>query len=390
MSRSPRTPRYELRSRKNSPDGKLTNKKVASKTFPSSLSESSDTEDITTDEKKTQKIKSLDIAADDSQPESSDSEDIASDDEETKEIKSSDIAADETDAGISGASARNVTVTDNSKDSRTDKSKAEMKCDNKENTGKQSIPTPTLLQIFIFLAIGISLVVKFRCGTDVVSFPPTCNQNVQSNERPVAYRLENLTTELEHVKAKYQTLDDTFWDVIVGSSWGHIQGNGTIKQPVVLLLVGQPKSSILDVVAKDVARLYSNVFTMRDDSIIDIDGGWQAMKEADQAKLDMDNDLENGFNNGRKVVLLRQFDKLPPCSIMLFHSYCDNENAPHKDAVIIFTVELETTVSSIAQSIEELVQEHLGSIWAQCPEELLQDKIMAMHSRVSNNIAFVK
>lgn len=400
MSSSPRTPRYNFRSRKNSPDGKMTtNKKEASETFPSSQSASSDTEDITTDEKKTQENKSSEIAADetDVSSETSDSEDITSDDKETQETKSSDIAADETDAGISGASARNVTVTANSKDSRTDKSNAEVKCDSKEihvrrkNTGKQSICTPTLLQLlFLFLAIGISLAVNFRFGTDMLSFPHTYNQNVQSNERPVAYRLGNLTTELEHVKAKYQTLDDTFWDVIAGSSWGHIQGNGTIKQPVVLLLVGQSKSSILDVVAKDVARLYSNVFTMSDDSIIVIDGGWQAMKEGDQAKLDMDNDLKNGFNDGRKVVLLRQFDKLPPCSIMLFHSYCDNENAPHKDAVIIFTVELETTVSSTAQGIEELVQEHLGSIWAQCPEELLQDKIMAMHSRVSNNIAFVK
>ncbi|XP_054770248.2 torsin-1A-interacting protein 2-like [Lytechinus pictus] len=380
MSSSPGTSRYDLRPRKNSPDGRPTFGKETSEA--NSQSEGSDTEEAI-----------------------SDLNEIAV---KSQDVESTDTTADETDGGVSCISAGTVKDESHHTDKSDIKTKyaSTEKYDSRQYKENQSTPfspqvgsTETskniscLLQIILLcLAICIPLVFKFNFifGINKFNFSHTKIQINQFSDRPVAYRLGNLTTELEHLTAKYANLDNSFWDVIAGASWGHIQGDATFKRPVVLLLVGQPKSANLDVIANDVARLYSNVFSMTDDSTMYIDGGWQAMKEADQAKLDMDNHLKNGFSNGKKVVLIRQFDKLPPCSIMLFHSYCDNENAPHKDAVIIFTVELETTVSSTAQGIEELVQEHLGNIWAQCKEELLQDKIMAMHSRVSNNIAFVK
>ena len=258
---------------------------------------------------------------------------------------------------------------------------------------KEGSGLSTVLQFIILMVLFLIMYSQGIINTPFSNSSKTKSTNAIIHPRRVADRLGNLSLELEYIQQKYSgsDFDESFWDLISASSWSHLQEGMIVKQPVVLMLVGQPGPSHLDTVASDIARMFSKVFTQSEESVTHIRGGEQAGKDMGQAKLDMDNILQDEFNRGGKVALISQFDMLPPCSIMLFHSYCDNYNAPYKDAVIIFTIKLQKNVpkEGSAKHNEEVVQEYLGKLWSECPEELSEDKIVAMHSRVSNNIAFV-
>ena len=64
--------------------------------------------------------------------------------------------------------------------------------------------------------------------------------------------------------------------------------------------------------------------------------------------------LSSSFTSGNKAGLLYNIQDLPSRTAMLFHSYCDNENAPFKDITIRFTVKLNASSQDTYTSDEEI------------------------------------
>ncbi|XP_071511226.1 torsin-1A-interacting protein 1-like [Diadema antillarum] len=266
--------------------------------------------------------------------------------------------------------------------------------DNKQNHVKQRNCVGYFVLTFLLLIVlVIILKVYFFDSHDFHDAGAnTADISTEISTVPMSERWERLKLELESLEQSHSDIDSNFWDLIVGPSWSHVRGVKSPIRPVVLMLVAQSNSLKLSRVSSAIASLFSRVFSTNEESIVEILGSDYFSKESGQAKLAMDTKLRTDFDKGKKVALIQDFDKLPACSILLFHSYCDNEYAPYKDAVLIFTVQLNFTLPLDAgqKLVEESLQEHLAQVWSQCPEELSSDKIMAMHSRVSNNIVFIK
>ncbi|XP_072176662.1 torsin-1A-interacting protein 1-like [Diadema setosum] len=265
--------------------------------------------------------------------------------------------------------------------------------DNKQNHIKQGNCVGYFVLIFLLLIVLLILKVYFFNSHDFHDAGAnTADISKEISTIPIPERWERLKLELESLKQSHSDIDSNFWDLIVGPSWSHVRGVKSPIRPVVLMLVAQSDSPKLSTVSSAIASLFSRVFSANEESIVEILGNDYFSKESGQAKLAIDTKLRTDFDKGKKVALIQDFDKLPACSILLFHSYCDNEYAPYQDAVLIFTVQLNFTLPLDAgqKLVEESLQEHLAQVWSQCPEELSSDKIMAMHSRVSNNIVYIK
>ena len=83
------------------------------------------------------------------------------------------------------------------------------------------------------------------------------------------------------------------------------------------------------------------------------------------------------------MALLRNIQALPSRCAVLFHSYCDNENAPFKDVTIAFTLELFDSSEIIS---EEGIQHFLQQKWGDVATDTI---ISPLLSRITNNIAVV-
>ena len=243
--------------------------------------------------------------------------------------------------------------------------------------------------------MGAILIVLLLIGCSAFSSTP--ESNVVESDSPTrcpltqrSDRSDFLTQGIDSLREQYPALEASVWEVVAGASWTHVYGEQELTTPVVLLLVGQPGQTNANDVGAHVANMYARLYAQ--ENVIRMDGANLKSKPSESAKLDMDKQIKDGFEGCARVVLITDVDKLPACSAILFHGYCDNSNAPVKDAVIVFTMTMakELPAGASGQEIERDVLRQLETRWSQCPEEFPKHKIVAMQSRVANNIVILQ
>ena len=175
----------------------------------------------------------------------------------------------------------------------------------------------------------------------------------------------------------------------------HLKSHHPPERPVVVMLSGQPGTGPTTAcIAKHLGILYTKALGGPKHPIqpISVNGSDFVRRNADEAKTKLDDQLASGFDNSSKAAIIHRFDRLPACSILLFHSYCENDNAEYKEVAIILTVEFDESIametSSSFKDIDTHVGRHLTRYWSACPD-IQRDKKDAMLSRVANNVALV-
>ena len=102
----------------------------------------------------------------------------------------------------------------------------------------------------------------------------------------------------------------------------------------------------------------------------------------------MDEFLRKMFKEGHRAALGHQLELLPPPSPLLFHSYCDDQNAPYKHVAIIFTVHLpvEPDASLEPKEAERTVEKYLADeVWAKENKDAVADLLI----RVTDTVALM-
>ncbi|XP_054770247.2 torsin-1A-interacting protein 1-like [Lytechinus pictus] len=257
--------------------------------------------------------------------------------------------------------------------------------------------------ILLLLAAFVVALFAYGITMDVIKIDdlPTVVKEVGSSvfssecvKRKRSERFDILMQEQDNLLKQYPSLDESALPIIAGASFDHVNDHHELVRPVVLLLVGKDdgKTNVNDV-AHSVATMYANVFSSerQENDVVGIVGAYLEESSADEVKKEVESHIDEGFSDCSNVALITDVDKLPPCAATMFHAYCDNDSAPHKDAVFIFTMTLNAELKENAPTseVEKAVQAQLSDSWSRCPEEFSQAKIVAMHSRVANNIVII-
>ena len=58
------------------------------------------------------------------------------------------------------------------------------------------------------------------------------------------------------------------------------------------------------------------------------------------AKVALDEAITGAFGHGSRAAVLLGLQQIDPKAAMMFHSFCDNTNAPHTRVAYIFTVQV--------------------------------------------------
>ena len=203
--------------------------------------------------------------------------------------------------------------------------------------------------------------------------------------------LENLGSEFQELRRKFPRQDRRLWSVVAAATKRVVQDEYPV-QPAVLMLVSPPGGSHAD--GSDVTDCLATHIT---DAIRRAHNNSKALKlnlhdfvtssgkGPDVLKLELDDVLSSSFTSGNKAGLLYNIQDLPSRTAMLFHSYCDNENAPFKDITITFTVKLDASTQQAYTSDEE-IEGYFYKLWS----DLDRDTLSPLLSRVANSIALVR
>ena len=140
---------------------------------------------------------------------------------------------------------------------------------------------------------------------------------------------------LQRLEGSFKNQTPRFWKTLRNRGLAHLK-RVQPTQPLVLMLVAPPS-----------AHTWVNCFVKKLAKILDlehenglsvINGKDYISSVGDKAKEDLDNKLKETLQSGHRAAVVCDLQLLPPPSPVLFHSYCDNDNAPYKHVAILFTV----------------------------------------------------
>lgn len=71
-----------------------------------------------------------------------------------------------------------------------------------------------------------------------------------------------------------------------------------------------------------------------------VDGTRYSLLDHSTAKERLDMEIHSGFASGSCAAIVSNFEELPPASTTVFYQFCENDYAPYKKVLILFTTEV--------------------------------------------------
>lgn len=216
------------------------------------------------------------------------------------------------------------------------------------------------------------------------------HENVPEKSENVPTLIETFMADMNHIKSRFPSQTTRFWKIVRVSLKRIIQENYP-DYPAVLLLVvpsGSQSSKTGTCIARQLTKIVNTLFNVTSAKIIDIPNDI-GHTTPDKEKKDLDNQIKNSFENEHfRSIAVDHFEQLSPRASLLFHGYCDGDNAPFKNVAIVFILHTNLNLQSL-QGDPTLIDKHLKELWSSSDSPLDRDKIDPLLARVANNAAVV-
>ena len=226
---------------------------------------------------------------------------------------------------------------------------------------------------------GILLVVAFLLVILAILIAP---EKLKRKPFVLPIIFENKITELQ---SSFTNQTDRFWRILKNRGLAHLN-NASPSQPLVLLLAAPPAAhGTVDCFARKLAEALD---PEHKGILATIDGRGERSYPGERAKKRMDDLLIRSFKKGHRAELVHHLELLPLPAALLFHSYCDDHNAPYKHVAIIFTVHLpvEPDASLEPKEAERTVEKYLADkVWAKENKDAIADLLI----RVTDVVALM-
>ena len=190
---------------------------------------------------------------------------------------------------------------------------------------------------------------------------------------------------VDQLQLSFANQTERFWKILKNRGLAHLRNNNP-SQPLVFLLAAPPTAhEWVDCLA---IKLAEKLDPGHKRNLARIDGADEKGYPADKIKKKMDDYLKKKFQDDHMVAVIHHLELLPPPSPMLFYSYCDDQNAPHKHIAIIFTVHLplQPNLSLPPKEAEGTVEKYLSKqVWLNDD----MNAVAALLSRIADTVVLM-
>ena len=189
---------------------------------------------------------------------------------------------------------------------------------------------------------------------------------------------------LQRLEGSLKNQTPRFWKTLRNRGLAHLK-RVPPRQPLVLMLVAPPSAQTwVNCFVKKLAKILD---PEHEDYLAVISGEDYISSVGDKAKEELDNTLKETLQSGHRAAVVCDLQLLPPPSPVLFHSYCDNDNAPYKHVAILFTVRLPHEPDPALDPVrrEGLVEKFLSQVWSDEREHDI-NAVSALSSRITDTV----
>ena len=231
--------------------------------------------------------------------------------------------------------------------------------------------------------MGIFIVTAMACIVVAIYLGPP------KNDMKPDFDLEKVFGNgLEKLQLSFTNQTERFWKILRNRGKAHLR-NKDPSQPLVFLLAAPPAAhEYVDCLAIKLAEMLDPSHKR---NLARIDGEKEKGNPPEQTKKKMDDFLKKKIDALHRVVLIHHLELLPPPSPLLFHSYCDDQNAPYKNLAIIFTVHMpvELSPSLLPKEAEGSAEKYLSDdVWAN-KASVDKDAVAALLVRIADTVVLM-
>ncbi|KAG7159252.1 torsin-1A-interacting protein 1-like [Homarus americanus] len=231
--------------------------------------------------------------------------------------------------------------------------------------------------IFFFTLVLVSILVLYYHVEETDKL-----QKSKVHKKSVEEVYKDLKNELQTINAQI-TQPRHFWVQLIGQIDSIMVQNP--RQPAIILVVA-PKDArgtatcLIHKIAEAVNYAFGDSRFVMYDVKSDMHVHPRTLKQ------ELDNVLQ-GLSETHAAVI-HSIEAIPGEAAMIFHAYCDNENAPFKQAIIFPIIEVDYYYENLAHKrLDNTVDDLLAEIWG---VSLLPKDVSAIVSRIANAPVLIK
>lgn len=202
--------------------------------------------------------------------------------------------------------------------------------------------------------------------------------------------VHKFTNYLKGIMLEFPSQTKMFWAGVAAASKCVLKTEMPLQPGIMLLVSSKQGKNTMRCLSQKISDILMKVYDDSGITVFHMDDHLRL--NGSYLKVRIDETFQKGLQSRRQhVAILHNLEKVMGQAAMMLHGYCDNESAPFKDAIFIFTVELSLSDEKIAsmeeRQVAEMVESLLQKTWQ---TEIGYDNAMALNSRVANNIGVVK
>ena len=243
-----------------------------------------------------------------------------------------------------------------------------------------SLPKDPLNSAFVLLMVIALALAGWRWYTGGGDLPPRVEVDGQSLMKAGVQRWR---TEVVELASRFPYQRQRLWRVLRAAVSRMLLES---RQPaVVLLLASEAERDDVRCVLDAAAAAVLNA-TQSAGRPLRVDGAALGALDEQEAKGRLNTQLDRlRGGDGVAVFMVEELQRLQPLTAMLLHGFCDNDNAPRKKALFLFSVVTSRTPPGDAD-MDRAVEHALWQSWGQV---LSEDIFHALLGRIAGNVAAV-
>lgn len=159
-----------------------------------------------------------------------------------------------------------------------------------------------------------------------------------------------------------------------------------VQPAVLLVVVPEDARGTATCLIYTIAHLLNKAFD--DPRFVMYDTKTNGLANLSSLKKELDNTLQ-GLSKSHTAII-HNIENIPGRAAMIFHAYCDNENAPFKQAVIFPMLDIKGKYEEVARDksrLDDTVDNYLTQLWG---AELEAKDVSAIISRMANAPLLIK
>lgn len=206
-------------------------------------------------------------------------------------------------------------------------------------------------------------------------------ENYDDSQVKPSQILEDFLKAFDQLNSSFPKQTSTFWKVLRSGTRSIIVQDYPIAPAVFIVAVPKDAQKTALCIVRKYAAVVTRAFQGRQP--IEFTHHLRSADTPERIKHVIDDTLNQGFSEGSRVAIIHELNKLHGKAAMMFHGYCDNENAPFTRVVVLFTLFMDGADEETDVSVER----KLSQVWG---KYLDNDKLFPLLSRIGNRNAFAR